>query len=100
MLRRYERFQLSSKQKAAREIPGGLLLHCSVSRLQPDDHALQVTRVVGRALGAVGADDDGVGMAETANPRSVDARLNGEHHIFLDHIVAALVDEGPFMPFQ
>src|SRR6478752_4816722 len=34
--------------------------------LQPDDHALKIARVEGRALGAIGADDYRVGMAEAA----------------------------------
>src|SRR3954452_9089367 len=70
-----------------------------ISFLQPDDHALKIARVEGGALGAVGTNDHRVGMTETANTRSVDARLDREHHVFLDHVVAALIDKRPLVPF-
>ena len=55
--------------------------------------ALDVARVVGEDLDPVVGDDDGVGVAEAAEPLLVDAGLDREDHPGLDRRVVADVEE-------
>src|SRR3954471_20393029 len=64
------------------------------------DHAGQVAGVEGEAFDAVGADDDGVGVAEAGQAGDVETGLDAEDHVLRDDVIAAFVDEGPFVALE
>src|SRR5262245_14557070 len=70
-------------------------------RSHPDDHALQVARVVSEALSPIRPNHDGVGVAEAGETGDVETGLDGEDHVLFDlDVGAALVDEGPLVALE
>ncbi len=65
-----------------------------------DGEAGQIARIVGQHFDAILGDEDRIGVAETAYPRRVQSRLDGEDHARLEHGVIARIEEGTFVIAQ
>src|SRR5688500_14112789 len=70
-------------------------------RLRGNDQGIELARVEGDSLGAIRPDDNRVRVAKSRQTRHIESRLDREDHVFLDDgVVAAFVDEGPFVPLE
>src|SRR4051794_3749813 len=70
------------------------------SLLQPDDHAIEITRVIRQPLATVGSNDHGVTVTKPGQSRYVQPRLHAQDHVLRDNGRIALVDKWCFVPLE